>query len=126
MLIFYKHVSFLQGYGTNFYSANEYYEGEWHADKRSGWGRMYFSDGSVYEGEWFDDKRDGDGMLRLGMLLEIPHRVWCIGIYRDYLQKSTYKFILLPVTSQLLSLIELNYTPNVLRLKFPLPLKKSE
>ena len=39
-----------QGYGTNFYSDDEYYEGEWYADKRSGWGQMYYADGSVYEG----------------------------------------------------------------------------
>ena len=57
---------FLQGYGTNFYSDSEYYEGEFYADKRSGWGRMYYTDGSIYEGEWFDDKRSGQGMLRLG------------------------------------------------------------
>ena len=56
----------LQGYGTNFYSHNEYYEGEWYADKRSGWGRMYYSDGSVYEGEWYNNMRNGEGMLRLG------------------------------------------------------------
>lgn len=54
-----------QGYGTNFYSEDEYYEGEWYADKRSGWGRMYYSDGSVYEGEWYSDKRSGKGLLRL-------------------------------------------------------------
>ena len=40
----------LQGYGTNFYGPEEYYEGEWYADKRSGWGRMYYADGSVYAG----------------------------------------------------------------------------
>ena len=56
----------MQGYGTNFYSAEEYYEGEWHADQRSGWGRMYYADGSVYEGEWLEDKRSGKGLLRLG------------------------------------------------------------
>ena len=56
----------LQGYGTNFYTSTEYYEGEWYADKRSGWGRMYCSDGSVYEGEWFNDMKNGQGMLRLG------------------------------------------------------------
>ena len=55
-----------QGYGTNFYSYNEYYEGEWYADKRSGWGRMYYSDGAVYEGEWYNNMRNGEGMLRLG------------------------------------------------------------
>ena len=60
---------FPQGYGTNFYSAEEYYEGEWYADKRSGWGRMYYADGSIYEGEWYNDQRSGQGMLRLGM--------WC-------------------------------------------------
>ena len=54
-----------QGYGTNFYSPEEYYEGEWYADKRSGWGRMFYADGSVYEGEWYDDKRNGKGLLRL-------------------------------------------------------------
>merc|ERR1711893_333701 len=43
----------------------EYYEGEWYADKRSGWGRMYYADGSTYEGEWYDDQRSGQGMLRL-------------------------------------------------------------
>ena len=59
-------MSHSQGYGTNFYSANEYYEGEWYADKRSGWGRMYYADGSVYEGEWYNDLRNGEGMLRLG------------------------------------------------------------
>ena len=57
---------FLQGYGSNFFSANEYYEGEWYANKRSGWGRMYYADGSVYEGEWYDDMRNGEGMYRLG------------------------------------------------------------
>lgn len=57
---------YLQGYGTNFYSYNEYFEGEWYADKRSGWGRMYYTDGSVYEGEWYNDLRNGEGMLRLG------------------------------------------------------------
>ena len=56
----------LQGYGTQFYSDDKYYEGEWYADKRSGWGRMYFEDGTIYEGEWFDDERSGQGMLRLG------------------------------------------------------------
>jgi hypothetical protein len=56
---------FLQGYGTNFYMDEEYYEGEWYGDKRSGWGRMYYKDGTIYEGEWFDDKRNGQGMLRL-------------------------------------------------------------
>ena len=59
---------YLQGYGTNFYSYNEYFEGEWYADKRSGWGRMYYTDGSVYEGEWYNDLRNGEGMLRLGNL----------------------------------------------------------
>ena len=54
-----------QGYGTNFYSEAEYYEGEWYAGKRSGWGRMYYADGSVYEGEWFDDQRSGKGLLLL-------------------------------------------------------------
>ena len=54
-----------QGYGTNFYSEDEYYEGEWYANKRSGWGRMYYEDGSVYEGEWYGDKRNGKGLLRL-------------------------------------------------------------
>ena len=58
----------LQGYGTNFYSYTEYYEGEWYADKRSGWGRMYYSDGAVYEGEWYNNMRNGEGMLRLGKL----------------------------------------------------------
>ena len=65
---------FLQGYGTNFYSYNEYFEGEWYADNRSGWGRMYFSDGSVYEGEWYNNMRNGEGMLRLGKL--VIH--WCL------------------------------------------------
>ena len=55
----------LKGYGTLFYSDDEYYEGEFYADKRSGWGRMYNADGSTYEGEWFDDKQNGQGMLRL-------------------------------------------------------------
>ena len=55
----------MQGYGTNFYSDDEYYEGEWYADKRSGWGRMYYADGSVYEGEWYGNKRNGKGLLRL-------------------------------------------------------------
>lgn len=64
----------LQGYGTNFYSYNEYFEGEWYTDKRSGWGRMYFSDGSVYEGEWYNNMRNGEGMLRLGKL--VIH--WCL------------------------------------------------
>ena len=58
----------LQGYGTNYYSTDEYYEGEWYAGKRSGWGRMYYSDGSVYEGEWYNDQRHGNGLLRLGIL----------------------------------------------------------
>uniref|UniRef100_H2YB92 MORN repeat-containing protein 3 n=1 Tax=Ciona savignyi TaxID=51511 RepID=H2YB92_CIOSA len=53
------------GYGTYFYSDNEYYEGEWYADDRCGWGRMYYADGSVYEGEWDGDKCSGRGMLRL-------------------------------------------------------------
>ena len=39
-----------QGYDTNFYSDDEYYEGEWYANKRSGWGQMYYADGSIYEG----------------------------------------------------------------------------
>lgn len=56
----------LQGYGENWYSDVEYYEGEWYADKRNGWGRMYYEDGGVYEGEWYDDKRSGQGMFRLG------------------------------------------------------------
>ena len=56
----------LQGYGTHFYSFEEYYEGEWYAGKRSGWGRMYYADGSVYEGEWFGDRRNGRGLLKLG------------------------------------------------------------
>ena len=55
----------MQGYGTNFYYEDEYYEGEWYADKKSGWGRMYYADGSVYEGEWYGDKRNGKGLLRL-------------------------------------------------------------
>ena len=63
----------LQGYGTNFYSADEYYEGEWYASKRSGWGRMYYSDGSVYEGEWYNDCRHGNGLLRLGEELHLKH-----------------------------------------------------
>jgi len=46
---------------------NEYYEGEWHQNKRSGWGRMYYEDGSIYEGEWLEDQRNGSGMLRLGL-----------------------------------------------------------
>ena len=58
-------INCLQGYGTNFYTDDEYYEGEWYADKRSGWGRMYYKDGTIYEGEWYDDKRNGQGMLRL-------------------------------------------------------------
>merc|ERR1712170_289397 len=53
------------GYGTHFYTDEEYYEGEWYADKRSGWGRMYYADGSTYEGEWYDYQRSGQGMLRL-------------------------------------------------------------
>ena len=61
-----------QGYGTNFYGPEEYYEGEWYADKRSGWGRMYYADGSVYEGEWYDDKRNGKGLLKLGEETEKP------------------------------------------------------
>ena len=56
----------LQGYGTNYYSSDEYYEGEWYAGNRSGWGRMYYSDGSIYEGEWYNDCRHGNGLLRLG------------------------------------------------------------
>jgi len=67
------HLFTFQGYGTNFYSSSEYYEGEWYADRRSGWGRMYYSDGSVYEGEWYDDKEDGDGMLRLGKTSDTSH-----------------------------------------------------
>jgi hypothetical protein len=55
----------LQGYGTNYYNQEEYYEGEWYADKRSGWGRMHYSDGSVYEGEWYSDQRNGKGILSL-------------------------------------------------------------
>ena len=58
-----------KGYGTNFYSYNEYYEGEWYADKRSGWGRMYYADGAVYEGEWYNNMRNGEGMLRQGNYL---------------------------------------------------------
>ena len=58
-------VYFSQGYGTNFYTDKEYYEGEWYADKRSGWGRMYYTDGSVYEGEWYNDQRNGSGILKL-------------------------------------------------------------
>ena len=54
-----------QGYGTEFYSDSEFYEGEWYAGKRSGWGRMYYEDGTIYEGEWYDDQRSGQGMLRL-------------------------------------------------------------
>ena len=61
-------ISFLQGYGTNFYSPKKYYEGEWYAGKRSGWGRMYYADGSTYEGEWFDDKQSGKGILKLGQV----------------------------------------------------------
>ena len=60
---------FFKGYGTLFYSDEEYYEGEFYADKRSGWGRMYNADGSTYEGEWFDDKQSGQGMLRLSKIL---------------------------------------------------------
>lgn len=56
---------YFQGYGTQFYTEEEYYEGEWYADKRSGWGRMYYRDGTIYEGEWYDDQRNGQGMLRL-------------------------------------------------------------
>ena len=63
----------MQGNGTNFYSAEEYYEGEWHADQRSGWGRMYYADGSVYEGEWLGDKRSGKGLLRLCEQLTTPY-----------------------------------------------------
>lgn len=59
-------IRFVQGYGENWYSDTEYFEGEWYADKRSGWGRMYYEDGSVYEGEWYDDNRSGQGMMRLG------------------------------------------------------------
>ena len=55
----------IQGYGTNFYGLDEYYEGEWCCGQRSGWGRMFYVDGSVYEGEWFGDKRTGKGLLRL-------------------------------------------------------------
>ncbi|KAH8862074.1 MORN repeat-containing protein 3 [Schistosoma japonicum] len=55
----------LSGYGKNWYSENEIYEGEWCEGKRSGWGRMYYANGSIYEGQWLDDKRHGDGMLRL-------------------------------------------------------------
>lgn len=65
-IVLYVHYSTLQGYGTNYYSDTEYYEGEWYNGKRSGWGRMYYKDGAVYEGEWFDDKRNGLGLLRLG------------------------------------------------------------
>lgn len=54
----------LKGYGENWYSCHEFYEGEWFAGKRNGWGRQYYKDGSMYEGEWLDDKRCGDGMLR--------------------------------------------------------------
>ncbi len=55
----------MQGFGSHFYTEQEYYEGEWYADKRSGWGRMYHADGSIYEGEWYDDQKSGQGMLRL-------------------------------------------------------------
>ena len=58
----------MQGYGTHFYGEDEYYEGEWYADRRSGWGRMYYTDGTIYEGEWYDDQRNGQGMLRLGTI----------------------------------------------------------
>ena len=60
----------LQGYGTNYYSNDEYYEGEWYGGNRSGWGRMYYSDGSIYEGEWYNDCRHGNGLLRLGKQLK--------------------------------------------------------
>ena len=47
----------------NFYSADEYYEGEWYAGKRSGWGRIYYSDGSIYyEGEWYNNCCHGNGL----------------------------------------------------------------
>ena len=64
-LCIYNKCTCIQGYGTNFYSEDEYYEGEWYADKRSGWGRMYYADGSIYEGEWYGDKRNGKGLLRV-------------------------------------------------------------
>lgn len=79
----------LQGYGTNFYGPEEYYEGEWYADKRSGWGRMYYADGSVYEGEWYDDKRNGKGLLRL----------------REYESRATLAFSLLSSSIDCLSLL---------------------
>ena len=62
----YLYVFLFQGYGTEFYTADEYYEGEWYGGKRSGWGRMYYKDGTIYEGEWYDDQRNGQGMVRLG------------------------------------------------------------
>jgi len=55
----------LQGYGTFYYTDDDYYEGEWFANNRCGWGRMYYTDGSIYEGEWYADKTEGHGMLRL-------------------------------------------------------------
>ncbi|VDM32884.1 unnamed protein product [Hydatigera taeniaeformis] len=61
-----KHGTFPSyGYGENWYSCNEFYEGEWYENKRSGWGRYYYKDGAMYEGEWLHDKRWGNGMLRL-------------------------------------------------------------
>ena len=71
----------LQGYGTNFYSQCEYYEGEWQGGERGGWGRMTYADGSVHEGEWLRDKRSGKGLLRLRELttthsLQIIPTLW--------------------------------------------------
>jgi hypothetical protein len=57
----------VQGYGVNFYSSNERYEGEWAAGQRSGWGRMFYADGSIFEGEWCDDHCNGRGLLLLRM-----------------------------------------------------------
>lgn len=55
-----------QGYGTNYYSNNEYYEGGWESGKRSGWGKMIYANGDTYEGEWRKDKYNGQGKLFLG------------------------------------------------------------
>ncbi|VDP91498.1 unnamed protein product [Echinostoma caproni] len=70
----------MYGFGQNWYSDQEIYEGEWCSDKRWGWGRMYYIDGSIYEannnryeGKWANDKKNGRGkyfFLGTGQLME--------------------------------------------------------
>ena len=52
----------LDGYGVEYYSNGDKYEGEWKNDEKDGYGIFYFLFGDKYEGEWKNNLFDGYGI----------------------------------------------------------------